>query len=129
MKKVLFSKIVQLGYFKNRPDLFKQYQRIINKIDIDSNENLSEQSIALHIGGDSWDYPFWVMLKDKFGNEHPYFFHLVKDNIEIINKDSNYPKYIIFENRLSNNLINIKKSYTNVILGENFSLMKIINKG
>ena len=116
------------GYFKNRPNLFKQYQRIINRIDIDSSESLSEQSIALHIGGDSWDYPFWVMLKNKFGNEHPYFFHLVKDNIEIINKDSNYPKYIIFENRLSNNLINIKKNYSNVILGENFSLMKIINK-
>ena len=63
------------GYFKNRPNLFKQYQRIINRIDIDSSESLSEQSIALHIGGDSWDYPFWVMLKNKFGNEHPYFFH------------------------------------------------------
>tara|TARA_B100000073_G_C23563819_1_gene505206 strand:+ start:62 stop:511 length:450 start_codon:yes stop_codon:yes gene_type:complete len=117
------------GYFNNRPDLFKQYQRIINKIDIDINESLSKQSIALHIGGDSWDYPFWVMLKNKLGNEHPYFFHLVTDHIEIIRKDNNYPKYIIFENKLLNNLKNIKKNYTTVILDENFSLMKIINKG
>ena len=72
--------------------IFKECQiskRIVNKIDIDSNKSLSKQSIALNIGGDSWDYPLWVMLKNKFSNKHPYFFHLFKDHTDAIGKD--YP--------------------------------------
>ena len=41
-----------------------------------------ENFIALHLGGDSWDYPFLVMLKKKFNNKLPYVFHLKKTDIE-----------------------------------------------
>ena len=126
-KSIIYQKRIE-GYFNNRPGLFKQYQRIINKIDINRNESLSKQSIALHIGGDSWDYPFWVMLTNKFGNNPPYFFHLVKEHIDTIGKENTYPKYIILENRFLNNIKKIKKDYTTIISDENFSLMKIINK-
>ena len=120
----IFHKNRLEGYFNNQPHLFKQYQTIINKIEIDSNVTLTEQSIGLHIGGDSWDYPFWVMLKNKFGNEHPYFFHLLEDHIETIEKNRVYPKYIIFENQYLDNLKNIKKNYDVVIIDGNYSLIK-----
>jgi len=123
-KNSIFHKNRLEVYFNNQPHLFKQYQTIINKIEIDSSETLTEQSIGLHIGGDSWDYPFWVMLKNKFGNEHPYFFHLLKDHVEAIEKNRIYPKYIIYENRYLDNLKNIKKNYDVVIIDRNYSLIK-----
>ena len=39
-------------------------------------DGFSKETIAYHLGGDTWEYPFWVMLKAKFGSKHPYFFHL-----------------------------------------------------
>ena len=125
-KSIIYQDRIE-GYFNNRPELFKQYKKIINEIDINKNKNLIEESIALYIGGDSWDYPFWIMLKNKFGGDLPYFFHLVKENIDTIGKNNPYPKYIIFENKLLKNLEKINKNYITVAIAEDFSLMKIIN--
>ena len=53
-----------LGYFNNKPDSYNQYKNIINKLD--KIEISNQDSIALHLGGDSWDYPFLV----KIGRAH-----------------------------------------------------------
>ena len=112
------------GYFNNHPELFNQYKRIIDKIDFNNDKDLRERSIGLHIGGNSWDYPFWVMLKEQFDEKLPNFFHLKSENIDIIGKNNTYPDYIIFENSLSENLKKIKRNYVTIVVDEHFSLMK-----
>ena len=113
-----------VGYFKNRPELLKEYQQIINAI----NTNSSIKSIAYHLGGDAWDYPFWIMLKEKYGEHIPYIYHLKIEKLASLTKPNALPEYIIFENRFLENLSTIKKNYEIVEFQHSFSLMKKINK-
>ena len=114
-----------LGYFNNKPDSYNQYKDIINKLD--KIEISNQDSIALHLGGDSWDYPFLVMLKKKFNNETPYIFHLKKNEIYKIENNNLFPKYIIFENRFSKNLEGTSAYYQIKEVSKDFSLLKRIN--
>ena len=114
-----------IGYFKNRPELFKQYQNIINNIIIDGNGVPSEY-IAYHLGGDTWEYPFWVMLKEKFDKKTPFIFHLKKENVPSLISSNSFPMYIILENRLSINLEKMGKYYDFIRSEEHFSLLKKI---
>ena len=65
-----------IGYFRNRPELYKEYQNLVEAIHINPYKN----SIAFHLGGDTWDYPFWIMLKEKYDDRIPYIYHLKKEN-------------------------------------------------
>ena len=65
-KSILFQERIE-GYFNNRPELYEQYKKIINGFD--KTEVSKKDSIALHLGGDSWDYPFLILLKKKFNNK------------------------------------------------------------
>ena len=114
------------GYFNNRPNLYKQYKQIINRLD--KTKVSKKDSIALHLGGDSWDYPFLVMLKKKFNNKPPYIFHLKKDDIENIGNDNFYPSYIIFENQFKNNLELPNMYYHVKDSSKDFTLLKKINQ-
>ena len=114
-----------LGYFNNKPDSYIQYKNIINKLDV--TKVSKHDSIALHLGGDSWDYPFLVMLKKKFNSKTPYIFHLEKDEIYKIENKNLFPKYIIFENRFSNNLKGTNGYYQIKEVSKDFSLLKRIN--
>ena len=55
-RKSIFSQKRILNYFNNRPNIYTEYEGIIDQIE--HTKNGREISIALHIGGDSWDYPF-----------------------------------------------------------------------
>lgn len=112
-----------IGYFKNRPELYKEYQNLVEAIHINSYKN----SIAFHLGGDTWDYPFWIMLKEKYDDRIPYIYHLKKEKLFSLSISQSLPEYIIFENRLFENLSKIKKNYEIVESQHNFSLMKKIN--
>ena len=123
-KSILYQDRI-LSYFNNKPDFYNQYKNIINKLD--KTEVSKHDSIALHLGGDSWDYPFLVMLKKKFNDKTPYIFHLKKNNIYKIKDESLFPKYIIFENRFSDNLEGTSAYYQIKEVTKDFSLFKRIN--
>ncbi len=112
-----------MGYFRNRPALLKEYQQIINAI----NTNFSRNSIAYYLGGDAWDYPLWIMLKEKYGERLPHIYHIKQEKLIDFNKSNSLPDYIIFENRFLGNLSTIKKNYEIVESQNDFSLMKKIN--
>ncbi len=109
-----------IGYFKNRPKLFKEYQQIIDAMDINPSGNF----IAYHLSGDAWDYPLWVMLKEKYGERLPYIYHIKEEKIINFIKSNSLPEYIIFENQFLGNLSTIKKNYEIVESQNYFSLMK-----
>ena len=114
-----------LSYFNNKPDSYDQYKSIIDKLD--KSEVSKQDSIALHLGGDSWDYPFLVMLKKKFNNKPPYIFHLKRTDINKIENENLFPKYIICENQFSNNLERTNSYYQIEAISKDFSLFKKIN--
>ncbi len=114
------------GYFNNRPELYKQYEKIINRID--KTEFSKKDSIALHLGGDAWDYPFLMMLKKKFNNKPPYVFHLNKEDIQKIGNVKSSPVYIIFENQFKNNLAQTKMYYQVKDFSKDFTLLKKVNQ-
>ena len=114
------------GYFNNRPNFYKQYIKIINRLD--KTEISKKDSIALHLGGDSWDYPFLVMLKKKFNNKPPYIFQLKKEDIERIGNVNFSPTYIIFENQFKNNLELADMHYQVKESSSDFTLLKKINQ-
>ena len=124
-KSILYQERLE-GYFNNRPNLYKQYKKIINKLD--KAEISKKDSIALHLGGDSWDYPFLIMLKKKFNNKPPYVFHLKKEDIEKIGDVKFYPMYIIFENQFKNNLVQANMYYQVKDSSKDFTLLKKINQ-
>ncbi len=111
-------------YFSKRPELFNQYNDIVKKIYSISKEDLFFDSIAIHIGGDSWEYPFWVMLNEKFRDRLPYIYHFKKEHVD--SKLYNYekPNYIIFENIYLEDFAEVKNSYEKVLITEDFSLLK-----
>ena len=113
-----------IGYFNNRPELFKEYQKVIDRIVI--NNNSDKNSIAYYLGGDAWDYPFWIMLKEKFDERIPFIFHLKKDKIFSLINSNSLPNYIILENRFIENLNEIRLYFEIVESQNNFSLMKKI---
>ena len=113
------------GYFRNKPDSYNQYKNIINKLD--KTEVSKHDSIALHLGGDSWDYPFLVMLKKKFDKKTPYIFHLKQNDIYKIENKNLFPKYIIFENRFSTNLKATTAYYEFKEVCKDFSLLERLN--
>ena len=124
-KSILYQERFE-GYFNNRPNLYNQYKKIINKLD--KTEVSKKDFIALHLGGDSWDYPFLVMLKKKFNNKLPYVFHLKKTDIEKIEDISSFPMYIIFENQFSNNFVEAGMYYETKETSKDFSLIKKLNQ-
>ena len=120
-KSILYQERFE-GYFNNRPDLYSQYKKIIKKVD---KAGVSKKdSIALHLGGDSWDYPFLVMLKKKFNNEPPYIFHLKKEDVDEIGNVNSSPMYIIFENQFKNNLTLLFMYYEVETFSKDFTLIK-----
>ena len=124
-KSILFQERIE-GYFNNRPELYEQYKKIINGFD--KTEVSKKDSIAFHLGGDSWDYPFLVMLKKKFNNKPPYVFHLKKEDIQKISNVNPSPVYIIFENRFKDNLAQAKMYYQVKNSSKDFTLLKKINQ-
>ena len=124
-KSILYQKRLE-GYFNNRPNLYNQYKKIISRLN--KAEISKKDSIALHLGGDSWDYPFLVMLKKKFNNKPPYIFQLKKEDIEKIGSVNFFPTYIIFENQFKNNLELAYISYQVKESSEDFTLLKKINQ-
>ncbi|OUX33760.1 MAG: hypothetical protein CBE24_01905 [bacterium TMED264] len=112
-----------MGYFNNRPELFKQYQSLVKNIIINDVE-FSNDYIAYHLGGDTWEYPFWVMLKEKFSKKIPFIFNLRKDDLHNLIQSNSLPIYIILENRLFINLEKIEKCYDIISTEQNFSLLK-----
>ena len=120
-KSILYQERFE-GYFNNRPNLYKQYKKIINRLD--KTEVSKKDSIALHLGGDSWDYPFLIMLKKKFNNKPPYVFHLKKEDIEKIGNVNFYPMYIIFENQFKNNFAQANMYYQVKDSSKDFTLLK-----
>ena len=124
-KSILFQDRIE-GYFNNRPELYEQYKKIINGFD--KTEVSKKDSIALHLGGDSWDYPFLVLLKKKFNNKPPYVFHLKKEDIQKIGNLNSYPIYIIFENRFKDNLAQAEMYYQVKDSSKDFTLLKKFNQ-
>ena len=122
----VFSQRRILNYFNNKPNLHTEYEKITNQIE--HIKNGREISIALHIGGDCWDYPLWVMIKQKFGNSLPHISHLVKKDFEFLENSGEYPEYIIYENRFANNIATIEKPYRIEKSTENFSILRFINE-
>ena len=124
-KSILFQDRIE-GYFNNRPEIYKQYKKLINGFE--KTKVSKKDSIALHLGGDSWDYPFLVLLKQKFNNNTPYVFHLSKEDIQKIGNVKSSPVYIIFENRYKNNLAQAKMYYQVKDSSKDFTLLKKINQ-
>ena len=124
-QKSVFSQKRILNYFNSRPNLYFEYESIIDQVK--HTKNGQEISIALHIGGDSWDYPLWVMIKQKFDKSSPHIFHLVKKDFEILENIKKYPDYLIYENRLTDNLNKIEKFYRIKKSTKNFSILEIIS--
>ncbi|MGI6655798.1 MAG: ArnT family glycosyltransferase [Desulfobulbus sp.] len=46
------------NYFKNKPDLYHQYKETVDKL-------VDFKNIGLIIGGDSWEYPLWAMMRQR----------------------------------------------------------------
>jgi hypothetical protein len=112
-------------FFSNRPDLYDEYQEIISpfyqdrsvlhtdrqRMYFSSNKSLYQdyssvmeivneldvENVGLHLGGNDWEYPIWV-LADRINHDGvPGFVHVGVEDISKI-KDSNsnqLPKYII----------------------------------
>ena len=124
-KSILYQERFE-GYFNNRTDLYKQYKKIINGFD--KTEVSKKDSIALYLGGDSWDYPFLVMLKKKFNNTPPYVSQINKKDIQKIGNVKPPPMYIIFENQFKHNLTPAKMYYQVKDSSKDFTLLKKINQ-
>ena len=67
------------------------------------------------------------MLKKKFNNKPPYIFHLKRTDINKIENENLFPKYIICENQFSNNLERTNSYYQIEAISKDFSLFKKIN--
>jgi len=112
------------GYFVNRPELYSEYKQIVDEIII---ENATEE-IGMCIGGNSWEYPFWVMLNKKYNNQIPKIVHQKinnnQDGIKFL-KGTKLPKYLILEKWKLDFLQNITNNYKLIVSGKEFSLYSI----
>ncbi len=79
-------------YFKNRSHLFNDYNGAINAIEKTDNEE-----VGLYLGGNDWEYPFWVLGKRKKKNGlNITFRHVGVTNVsKTINENMTLPQYII----------------------------------
>jgi len=62
-RRTVFSTSRMESYFILQPYLYYKYKKIFDSIP------LSCKKIALSLGGDSYEYPLWVMARKKFGND------------------------------------------------------------
>ena len=114
------------NYFSNRPDLYDQYFRIVDGIHIKKFDENNNIKIGLFIGGDSWEYPFWVMLKNKFHSNIPDIEHLIINNHNkfYTKKDlKKIHKFLIVENKYLKVLGDFTENYSNEVLTDDFSLL------
>jgi len=112
------------GYFANRPELYSEYKQIVDKIII---EDVTDE-IGMCIGGNSWEYPFWVMLEKKYNNQMPKIVHQKINNHQdeiIFLNGTKLPKYIILEKWKLDFMRNITNNYKLIVSGKEFSLYSI----
>jgi 4-amino-4-deoxy-L-arabinose transferase-like glycosyltransferase len=62
-------------YFIRRPNLYKSYKEITSKIN-----NNDCESIGLIMGNDDWEYPLWVLVKERIKNDNLKFFNIKASN-------------------------------------------------
>ena len=112
------------AYFSNRPELYEQYQSITSNIEFNKNDSNSKRVVALFLDYNSWEYPFWVLIKNKNIESQPTIYHLNK-GIAFDTK-IDLPTYIILENIISKELSGLNEYYVEVIKEQDFSLYTLI---
>jgi hypothetical protein len=77
-------------YFKNRNYLFHDYNSAINIL-----EETNNGKVGLYLGGDDWEYPFWVFAGRTKKNGVS-FRHVGVSNVSrTINENALMPPYVI----------------------------------
>ena len=123
-RKSILIKSRESGYFVHRPLEYNQFKSIVSQIEISDEFLLRNEYIGLNIGWNSFEYAFWVLLKNKYGKRLPQVQHLKKDQFKALAKNNELPKYIIVENKSYNNLIGIEKSHEKIVSGKDFFLFE-----
>jgi len=124
-KNSIFFENRSKAYFSNKKSLYLEYKNIIDKININSSLN----EIGLSIGGDSWEYPFWSLLKTKYNTNFPKIYHLKinnsKEGSHFLNK-KNLPIYIILEKYKLDFMPDLNNFYNIEYSGSKYVLFSII---
>lgn len=75
-------------YFAYRPALYESYKKAIEML-----EKAGVQDVGLHIGGDGWEYPFWVLAK---GSRPMQFRHVgLTEQSKVLQTDTSLPEYVV----------------------------------
>ena len=123
-EKSILIKNRESGYFVHKPLEYNQFKSIVSQIEISDEFLLMNEYISLNIGFDSFEYPFWVLLKNKYGKRLPQIQHFKIDQFKALAKKNVLPKYIIVETKSHNNLISIEKAYEKIVSEKDFSLFE-----
>jgi hypothetical protein len=123
-EKSILIKNRESGYFVHKPLEYNQFKSIVSQIEFSDEFLLRNEYIGLNIGFNSFEYAFWVLLKNKYGKRLPQVRHLKTDQFKALVKNNELPKYIIVENKSYNNLIGIEKSHEKIVSGKDFLLFE-----
>ena len=106
-------------YFYNRYYLYNDYKKVTHII-IENNQ----QSAGLYLGGDCWEYPFWVLANFTNNDKKITFYHVgLSDKSGNIISDQSLPALIIATKNMQDS--SILKKYNNIYVGNHLSLWRI----
>ena len=101
-------------YFTNRPELYEPYKRAMNVL-----EKAGAQDVGLYIGGDGWEYPFWVFAKS--GDMR--FRHVgLTEQSKVLQTEASLPAYVVAT--MNTDTWPERKEYSPVYASDNVSVLK-----
>jgi hypothetical protein len=115
------------GYFANLPAIYGEYKSITNRIKADVHKSTKIELVLLHLDYNSWDYPFWVMIKKKDNNPNIDIRRTVLVETQLKIDKFHLPNFIIIDNRLIEDIDSIKMKYEKILIEGSLTLLKLLS--
>ncbi len=108
-------------YFSSNKSLYQDYLLVMATVN-----ELDEEFLGLHLGGNDWEYPIWVMADRLDSSGVPGFIHIgVENDSQILGSNFDFiPKYVISTDNLHLSEI-MQNTYETVIDTESIDLLVI----
>lgn len=103
-------------YFKMRPELYEPYQEAMEVL-----AKSGVHDVGFCIGGDGWEYPFWVMANKRALDMR--FRHIgITDQSKVLQADARLPEYVIAT--MSTDTWSEREKYSAIFTSNNVSVLK-----
>lgn len=99
-------------YFMYRPELYQSYKEAMDVL-----QKAGVQDVGLYIGGDDWEYPFWMLAKEMHFRPVG-----LTEQSKVLQTDASSPEYIIAT--MNTDTWPERKEYSVVYASENVSVLK-----